>query len=179
MIHPDRKGFVVWFSGLQGSGKTTLANLLQLELQQRGFRAEVLDWDVLRPHITSRLKPTKRDRKMSTRRIGFISRLLGRNGVVALAVDVASYRDALAEVRASCECGFVEVHLTCNPAELLSRHLQRANARALAGQLPWFFGWTPWQQEPIQADLVIQSDIKPPADCLAAVMQTLEERGYV
>ena len=93
------KGFSLWFTGMSGSGKSTLANLLAEELRKRGHLVEVLDGDEIRTHLSKGLGFSKEDRDTNIRRIGYVAKLLSRNGVVAISAAISPYRDVRDELR--------------------------------------------------------------------------------
>ena len=93
------EGFVVWFTGLPSSGKSTLAQRLKEELTKRGFRVEVLDGDVVREHISRGLGFSKEDRDENIRRIYHVAYLLKRNGVVVITAAISPYRAIRNEAR--------------------------------------------------------------------------------
>src|SRR4051812_7080667 len=92
-------GFTVWLTGLSGAGKTTIARLLEDELRARHGKVEVLDGDVVRTHLSKGLGFSKDDRDTNIRRIGFVCKLLTRNGVPVIAAAISPYRDIRDEVR--------------------------------------------------------------------------------
>ena len=93
------KGFSLWFTGMSGSGKSTLANLLADELRKRGHLVEVLDGDEIRTHLSKGLGFSKEDRDTNIRRIGYVAKLLSRNGVIAISAAISPYRDVRDELR--------------------------------------------------------------------------------
>src|SRR4029453_16261750 len=95
----QQKGFTLWFTGLSGAGKTTLARLVEAELKARGHKVEVLDGDVVRTNLSKGLGFSKEDRDTNIRRIGFVCNLLARNDVVAIAAAISPYRDVRDKVR--------------------------------------------------------------------------------
>ena len=99
---------MVWLTGLSGAGKSTIAALLQAELAERGRQAEVLDGDEVRTHLSRGLGFSKEDRDTNIRRIGFVARLLARNGAAAITAAISPYREVRDEVRAQTP-NFVEV----------------------------------------------------------------------
>src|ERR671927_1540001 len=108
----EGKGVTLWFTGLSGAGKTTLARIVETELRNRGHKVEVLDGDVVRTNLSKGLGFSKEDRDTNIRRIGFVCNLLTRNEVVAIAAAISPYRNARGEVRQ--QIGpFVEVFVKC------------------------------------------------------------------
>src|SRR5260370_14162662 len=91
-------GFVVWFTGLSGAGKTTIANALAAELARRGRHAELLDGDEVRTHLSKGLGFSKEDRDTNIRRIGYVARLVARSGGVALPAAISPHREVRREV---------------------------------------------------------------------------------
>ncbi|HEY8489566.1 MAG TPA: adenylyl-sulfate kinase, partial [Dehalococcoidia bacterium] len=113
----QEQGFVVWFTGLSGAGKSTMANALAGVLRERGLRVELLDGDEVRTNLSKGLGFSKEDRDENIRRIGYVARLLARNGVAVLTAAISPYRDVRAEVRRAVEAdgaGFVEVYARCS-----------------------------------------------------------------
>src|SRR5216110_2308547 len=102
------EGFTLWFTGLSGAGKTTIAELVRPELERRGRNVEVLDGDEVREHLSKGLGFSKEDRDTNIRRIGYVASLLARNGVIAITAAISPYRDVRDEVRGWIE-NFVEV----------------------------------------------------------------------
>src|SRR3982074_1270971 len=113
----NRKGFTLWLTGLSGAGKTTLAGLLERERRARGLAVEVLDGDEIRTNLSKGLGFSKEDRDTNIRRIGYVCRLLSRNGVIAIAAAISPYRNVRDEVRGQHE-RFFEVYVDC-PLEML------------------------------------------------------------
>src|ERR1044071_3527064 len=97
------KGFVLWFTGLSGAGKTTLSIRLAEELKARGVRVEILDGDEVRTNLSKGLGFSKEDRDTNIRRIGYVSRLLARNGVISITAAISPYREIRDENRAHAE----------------------------------------------------------------------------
>src|SRR5262249_42080701 len=120
---PERRamsGFVVWFTGMSGAGKSTIANALQSELTRRGRHSELLDGDEVRTHLSKGLGFTKEDRDTNIRRIGYVARLSARSGGVAITAAISPYREVRDEVRAETP-GFVEVFVRAPLETLVER----------------------------------------------------------
>src|ERR1044072_1770521 len=111
-------GATIWFTGLSGAGKTTVAEIVKTELESRGQAVEILDGHVVRTHLSKGLGFSKEDRDENIRRIGFVCNLLSKNGVIAIAAAISPYREVRDEVRARIP-NFVEVHVHC-PVEVLA-----------------------------------------------------------
>ena len=106
------QGFTIWFTGLSGAGKSTIAGLLEQELRSRGRLVEVLDGDVVRTHLSKGLGFSRADRDTNILRIGWVCEVLSRNGVVAIAAAISPYRATRDQVRARID-KFVEVFVDC------------------------------------------------------------------
>src|SRR5947207_6548353 len=116
-----QKGFTLWMTGLSGAGKTTLTTRLVSELRNQDLSIEVLDGDEVRTNRSKGLGFSKEDRDTNIRRIGYVARLLSRNGVVAITAAISPYREVRAEVRQSHDAPFVEVFVDCSLDELVRR----------------------------------------------------------
>ncbi len=173
------KGCVIWFTGLSGAGKTTLAALLEAELRRRGRRVEVLDGDVVRTHLSKGLGFSKEYRDTNIRRIGFVCQLLSRNGVVAIAAAISPYRTVRAEVRAACDGRFLEVYAKCPVEVLKERDVKGLYEKALAGEIPNFTGVSDPYEEPLHPEVVVETDREAPAESAARIIRAMEDRGYL
>src|SRR6266481_4712156 len=112
----NQKGFTLWLTGLSGAGKTTLAARLATEVRARGVSIEILDGDEVRTNLSKGLGFSKEDRDTNIRRIGYVCRLLSRNGVAAISAAISPYREVRDEVRQLIEAdgaAFVEVYVKC------------------------------------------------------------------
>lgn len=172
-------GFVVWLTGLSGSGKTTLATLLEKDLSHKGLHVEILDGDVVRTHVSKGLGFTKADRDENIRRIGFVSQLLSRNGVVVLVAAISPYRDVRNEVRKSCQGRFIEIYLKCPLSVLLQRDGKGLYRRALAGEISNFTGISAPYEEPLSPEIVVETDQDAPEQSKNKIMAKLGEFGYL
>src|SRR5713101_684062 len=93
------KGFTLWFTGLSGSGKSTVAGIIERRLRETGAKVETLDGDIVRQRLSQDLGFSKEDRDTNVRRIGFVCELLSRNGVIAIVAAISPYRHTREEVR--------------------------------------------------------------------------------
>src|SRR5438093_7461413 len=132
-------GFVVWFTGLSGAGKSTIANALRSELTRRGRHSELLDGDEVRTHLSKGLGFSKDDRDTNIRRIGYVARLITRSGGVAITAAISPYRATRDEARGQIG-SFVEVFVRCPLPELVQRDTKGLYAKALRGEIPQFTG---------------------------------------
>jgi adenylyl-sulfate kinase len=175
----EPQGFTLWFTGLSGSGKTTVSRLVEKELRARGLRAEVLDGDVVRENLSKGLGFSKEDRDTNIRRIGFVCELLTRNDVVAIVAAISPYRAIRDENRARVGGRFVEVYCQAPMDVLAARDVKGLYKKALNGEIKHFTGVDDPYEPPLHPEVVIESDQETPADSAAKVMAKLEELGYV
>lgn len=174
----EQKGFTLWFTGLSGAGKTTLARLLETELRSRGHKVEVLDGDIIRTNLSKGLGFSKEDRDTNIRRIGFVCDLLSRNGVVAIAAAISPYREVREEVRNQTGT-FVEVYAEC-PVEVLSdRDVKGLYKKALAGEIKNFTGVDDPYEPPTSPEVVVHTDRETPEQSAARIIAKLEELSLV
>jgi adenylyl-sulfate kinase len=174
----SQKGFTLWFTGLSGAGKTTLARLVDAELRGRGLNVEVLDGDVVRTNLSKGLGFSKEDRDTNIRRIGFVCNLLTRNGVVAIAAAISPYRAIRDEVRVQIG-SFVEVYIACPIDVLAERDVKGLYKKALAGEIKNFTGIDDPYEEPFNAEIVIHSDSETPEQSAARIIARLEELDHL
>jgi adenylylsulfate kinase len=148
----EHQGLTVWFTGLSGAGKTTICNSVHAELVRRGYRAEMLDADVIRKHLWPDLGFSKVDRVENIRRIGFLAHLFTRNGIIALVAAISPYRAARNEVRNAIGC-FLEVFVDAPIEVCEQRDPKGLYKRARAGELPGFTGIDDLYEAPLAADV--------------------------
>ncbi len=172
------KGFTLWFTGLSGAGKTTLAQEIEMELLERGLPVEVLDGDVIRENLSKGLGYSKEDRDINIRRIGFVCNLLARNDVVAIAAAIAPYRDTRREVREKIG-RFVMVHCDCPIEVLKERDPKGLYKKALAGEIKNFTGIDDPYEPPEKPEIACHTDQETVEESVAKIMKTLEILGYI
>jgi adenylyl-sulfate kinase len=175
----DREGFTVWFTGLSGSGKSTIAEMLYHELQARGFKTEILDGDVVRQNLSKGLGFSKEDRDTNVLRIGFVADLLTRNGVVTICCPISPYKAARDAVRAQIGA-FVEVYVYATVKEIAAnRDPKGLYKKALAGEITGFTGVDDPYEAPEEPELVVDTMVETPEQSLRKVMETLRALGYI
>jgi adenylylsulfate kinase len=172
------QGFTLWFTGLSGAGKSTLANLLATELRERGHRVEILDGDEVRTNLSKGLGFSKEDRDINIRRIGYVSNLLARNGVIAISAAISPYRDVRDEVRGLHQ-RFFEVFVRCTIDKLVERDVKGLYKKALAGEIKSFTGVSDPYEEPLKPELVVDSSTETVAQSLGKLLGRLEELNYI
>jgi adenylyl-sulfate kinase len=171
-------GFTIWFTGLSGSGKSTIAHILEGELRERGHKVEVLDGDVVRTHLSKGLGFSKEDRDTNILRIGWVCEVLSRNDVVAIAAAISPYRDIRDQIRANVG-RFVEVYVTAPLEVLADRDVKGLYRKAMAGEITNFTGVNDPYEEPLNPEVTCLSDgSETPEDSARKVLAKLDELGY-
>ncbi len=172
------EGFTLWFTGLSGSGKSTLANLVADELRSRGHRVEVLDGDEVRTNLSKGLGFSKEDRDTNIRRIGYVCKLLARNGVIAISAAISPYRDVRDEVRKMHD-RFFEVFVECPLDTLVERNVKGLYKKAIAGEIKNFTGVSDPYEAPLNAELIVNSSTESREESLANLLETLESLEFI
>jgi adenylyl-sulfate kinase len=177
--HPEQKGFTVWFTGLSGSGKSTIAEMLYHEFQARGLKTEILDGDEVRKNLSKGLGFTMEDRDTNILRIGYVANLLTRNGVATICCPISPYRATRDEVRGLIG-EFVEVFVHATVEELAeNRDPKGLYKKALAGEITGFTGVDDPYEAPERPELVVDTMEEEPIDSLRHVLDRLQELGYI
>jgi sulfate adenylyltransferase/3'-phosphoadenosine 5'-phosphosulfate synthase len=171
-------GFVVWLTGLSGAGKSTIAGRLSEQLAARGRTPELLDGDEVRTNLSKGLGFSKEDRDTNIRRIGYVARLLARNGAAVITAAISPYREVRDEVRAQTP-GFVEVYVRCSLDELVRRDVKGLYRKALAGELPNFTGVSDPYEPPLRPEVVVDSEQETVEESVERVLEALVRLGHV
>ena len=175
----ETTGFTIWFTGLSGSGKSTISELLEPELRNRGHRVEVLDGDVVRTNLSKGLGFSKEDRDTNIRRIGWVCQVLTRNDVVAIAAAISPYRAVRDEIRDMIG-RFVEVYVEAPISVLAERDVKGLYKKALAGEITGFTGVSDPYEPPIDPEVTCYSDGREtPEESAQRVLAKLDELGYL
>lgn len=178
----SHQGFVLWFTGLSGAGKSTLSAALDKLFRQRGYRVELLDGDEVRTHLSKGLTFSKADRDINVRRIGFVARLLARNGVVAMTAAISPYADIRDEVREEVQAdgiAFVEVYVECPIEVLAERDVKGLYKKALAGEIAHFTGVNDPYEPPRAPEVHVRSDRETSDESLAKIVKYLESHRLI
>jgi adenylylsulfate kinase len=170
-------GFCLWFTGLSGAGKSTIASIVVTELQARGHRVELLDGDEVREHVSKGLTFSKEDRDINIRRIGFIASLLARNDVVAVTAAISPYRAVRDEVRGSMD-DFIEIHVATSLEDCEARDVKGLYAKARAGEIAEFTGVSDPYEPPLDPEVRVETAGKTPEESAAEVVAWLEQAGF-
>jgi adenylyl-sulfate kinase len=178
----EKKGFTLWLTGLSGAGKTTLTEKLIPELRGRGLRMEVLDGDEVRTNLSKGLGFSKEDRDTNIRRIGYVSRLLARNGVGVITAAISPYREVRDEVRRAVEqdgAQFIEVFVKCPLEVLQERDVKGLYKKALAGEIKEFTGVSDPYEEPLAPEVIVETNVESAEKSAGRIIRELELRGLV
>ena len=172
-------GFTLWFTGLSGSGKTTIADLVAPELERRGLLVERLDGDVVRTHLSHGLGFSREDRDANVERIGWVASRLTRHGAVVIVSAISPYADARRKARALVEAEgvFLEIHVATPVEECERRDVKGLYARARAGEIAEFTGVSDPYEEPAAPELRLDTTTLSPQESAQLVIAKLEEIG--
>ena len=177
----DMSGAILWFTGLSGGGKSTLANAVGARIKP--VRAvEILDGDEVRTHLSKGLGFTKEDRDINVRRIGFVARLLARHGVFVITAAISPYADTRNEMRRLAEgdgIAFIEVFVKAQLQSLVERDVKGLYKRALAGEIPHFTGVSDPYEPPSDPDVVVQTDVESVDASVETILKSLVGRGIL
>jgi adenylylsulfate kinase len=171
-------GVTIWFTGLSGAGKTTIRMAVEETLRTQGYKVEVLDGDIVRENLTKGLGFSKADRDENIRRIGFVSHLLTRNGVIVLVSAISPYRDIRDEVRGRIG-DFVEVFVNAPLAVCEERDVKGLYKRARAGELKQFTGIDDPYEAPLSPEIECRTDLETLEESTEKVLNRLKELGYL
>ena len=182
--HPPRyrQGFAVFFTGLSGAGKSTIANALRVKLLEMGGRPlTLLDGDIVRKNLSSELGFSKEHRDINIRRIGFVASEITKNGGIALCAPIAPFDKVRKEVRRLVQQGggFILVHVATSLEVCEQRDRKGLYARARAGIIPQFTGISDPYEDPDDADVVIDTADLSPEESAQQIILHLEREGYI
>ncbi|MBM3791631.1 MAG: bifunctional sulfate adenylyltransferase/adenylylsulfate kinase, partial [Acidobacteria bacterium] len=177
-----RRGFTVFFTGLSGAGKSTIANVLRVRLLEMGGRPiTLLDGDIVRKNLSSELGFSKEHRDINIRRIGFVASEITKNGGIALCAPIAPYESVREENRSVIEpCGgFILVHVSAPLEVCEQRDRKGLYAKARAGLIKEFTGISDPYEIPDKAELTIDTTQASPEEAAQQIILYLEKEGYI
>ena len=174
-------GFTLWFTGLSGAGKTTIAHLVGPELDRRGHIVEYLDGDTVRTHLSKGLGFSKEDRDTNIERIGWVAARLTRHGGAVIAAAISPYDETRRHAREMVEefGPFVEVFVKASVEECARRDVKGLYAKAFAGEIKGFTGVDDPYEVPDDAEIVIDTEQHEPEESARLIVARLEELGLV
>ncbi len=177
-----RQGLTVFFTGLSGAGKSTIANALMVKLmEQGGRRVTLLDGDIVRKNLSSELGFSREHRDLNIQRIGFVASEITKNGGIAICAPIAPYKSTRRKVRAMVEAagGFIEVYVSTSLEECEARDRKGLYARARAGIIPEFTGISDPYEVPENAEMVIDTKDLTPDLAAHRIIIKLESLGFI
>ena len=174
-------GFTLWFTGLSGSGKSTIAHVIGPELDRRGLIVEYLDGDSVRQHLSKGLGFSKEDRDTNIERIGWVASRLTRQGGAVIAAAISPYRETRAKAREMVEQygRFVEVYVATSLDECARRDVNGLYKKAFAGEIKGFTGVDDPYEAPESPEIVVETEGKTPEESADVVLERLEELGLI
>jgi adenylyl-sulfate kinase len=174
-------GFTLWFTGLSGSGKSTIAHLVGPELDRRGLVVEYLDGDNVRTHLSKELGFSKEDRDTHIDRVGWVASRLTRQGGAVITAAISPYEATRQKAREMVEevGTFVEVYVKASVEECAKRDVKGLYEKAFRGEIKEFTGVNDPYEEPSSPELVIDTEAHPPEESAALVVAKLEELGLI
>jgi adenylyl-sulfate kinase len=169
-------GFTLWFTGLSGSGKSTIAHLVGPELDRRGLVVEYLDGDTVRTHLSKELGFSKEDRDTHVERVGWVASRLTRQGGAVIAAAISPYEATRRIARELVEefGTFVEVYVKASVDECARRDVKGLYEKAFRGEIKEFTGVNDPYEEPSSPELVLDSEAHTPEESAALVVAELE-----
>jgi adenylylsulfate kinase len=170
------EGVVVWFTGLSAAGKSTLAEALAKSVRTRGRKVEILDGDEVREHLSRGLGFSREDRDTHVMRMAFVARLLSRHGVFVVVAAISPFREARDKARATIK-NFFEIHVSTPLLECIKRDPKGLYSKAMTGDLPRFTGISDPYEEPLAAELTLDTRVSV-EDSVARILSGLREKGY-
>jgi adenylylsulfate kinase len=174
-------GFTLWFTGLSGAGKTTIAHLVGPELDRRGHKVEYLDGVTVRTHLSKGLGFSKEDRDTNIERIGWVASRLTRHGAAVIAAAISPYDETRKHAREMVEefGPFVEVFVKASVEECARRDVKGLYAKAFAGEIKGFTGVDDPYEAPADAEIVVDTEQHDPEESARLIVTRLEQLGLV
>src|SRR5918992_5105363 len=164
---------VIWLTGMPGSGKTTIAKALYPKLKESGFKAEILDGDVVRKELSPELGFTKQDREIHARRVIYLCKLLSRNGIISVVCLISPYREfrRYARKEISTNNNFYEVYVKCSLEACIKRDPKGLYKKALAGEIKDLTGLQDPYEEPENPEFVVDTERQDLEECINTILK--------
>ena len=173
------EGFTLWFTGLSGAGKTTIAEIVGPQLERRGRLVEYLDGDAVRQHLSKGLGFSKEDRDTNVRRIAFVADLLSRNGVPVITAAISPYAEIRNEARQLMGDRFVEVYVEASVDTCAERDVKGLYAKAFSGEIKEFTGVSDPYEIPENPAWVCDTENETPEESAEKLLAYLESRDLI
>jgi adenylylsulfate kinase len=175
-----QKGVTIWFTGLSGSGKSTIAVAAEAALQKQGRLTYILDGDNIRQGLNSNLGFSPEDRSENIRRIGQVAKLFTDAGVIVLTAFISPYREDRDQVREIMGDGdFVEAYVSADVETCEKRDVKGLYAKARSGEIPNFTGISAPYEEPSKPEIVVDSAAQSVDESVEQLLGFLKDRGYL
>src|SRR5918999_6042582 len=174
-------GFTLWFTGISGSGKSTIAHLVGPELERRGHIVEYLDGDTVRTHLSKGLGFSKEDRDTNIERIGWVASRLTRHGGAVLVSAISPYEETRRKARELVEefGPFVEVHVDASVDACAERDVKGLYAKAFSGEIKEFTGVSDPYEPPADPEVRLDTEREAPEESARRVLEKLAQLGLV
>ena len=166
--------FTIWFTGLSGSGKSTLSRRIYLEIRRRGLKAELLDGDIIRTNFSQELGFTKKERDINVKRIGFLSWLLNKHGIISVVAAIAPYEETR-QINRKLIKNYIEVFCNCPLEVVEKRDVKGLYAKARKGLIPHFTGISDPYEPPSNPEIVVYTDKETVEESVNKIINFLEE----
>jgi adenylylsulfate kinase len=174
-------GFTLWFTGLSGAGKSTIADIVGPQLEKRGRTVEYLDGDVVRTHLSKGLGFSKEDRDTHIERVGWVASRLTRHGAAVVVSAISPYEETRRKARGMVEefGPFVEIYVEASVDTCAERDVKGLYKKAFAGEIKEFTGVSDPYEEPSSPELVLNTEEGTPEESAQRVLDKLEELGLL
>jgi adenylylsulfate kinase len=166
---------VIWLTGLPSSGKTTIARALSPKLKESGFKAEILDGDILRKEFSPELGFTKQDREVHARRVIYLCKLLSRNGIISIVCLISPYREFRRYARREININnnFYEVYVKCSLETCIKRDPKGLYKKALSGEIKDLTGLQDPYEEPENPEVIINTEERSLEECVNVILNRI------
>src|SRR5690349_4409145 len=172
------QAYTLWFTGLSGSGKSTLSQKVADELKNRGLRVELLDGDEVRTNLSAGLSFSKEDRDINVKRIGYVCKLLTRNGVWAISAAISPYKEIRDFNRNEIK-NFIEIYVECSIEKLSERDVKGLYKKALAGEIKNFTGVSDPYEAPLNPEIKVSSETETVEQSFQKIIGYLEKKKLI
>jgi adenylylsulfate kinase len=170
--------FCLWFTGLPCSGKTTLAKKIKEKLEELGKKTYILDGDIIRKELNVDLGFSEKDRKENIRRVSVVAKILTECGIVPIVALVSPFREAREKAREKIG-KFVEIYVKAPLEVCMKRDTKGMYKMAIEGKIKGFTGIDDPYEEPLNPEIVCETDKESIEECIEKILNFLEEKGYI
>lgn len=175
----SEKGFVLWFTGLPSSGKTTLARMMADKLRDLGVKVELLDGDEVRKSLSPDLGFSKKDREIHAQRVAYLCKLLSRNGIVSIVSLISPYKVSRQQAREHVGDRFIETWTKCALETCMERDVKGLYKKAMEGKISDMTGVQDPYEDPVDNEITVDTEHASADKCAAKILHYLVERNYL